>query len=126
MSRWTAALIGILLTAVVVIVWFVPARAETITGTVIDLSCYARNRANTRTDHDQGRECAQACIKYEGQPAGLLTTDGKVYQIGGALAANNNAKIAAHVGHMVTITGDVTNKDGMPVVAASDVTMAGK
>ena len=99
------------------------ATRETITGQVIDLVCYTRNKANTGTDHDQGRACAQACVKWEGNPVGLVAANGKVYQFAGDLVANNNAKIAPHLAHTVTVTGDVTEKDGTLMIAASDVKM---
>jgi len=38
-------------------------KTETVTGKVVDLVCYARNKANTELDHDDGRVCAIACIK---------------------------------------------------------------
>ena len=99
------------------------AKTETVTGQVIDLYCYSRDNKATGMDHRDGRECAWACIKWEGQPAGLLTADGKVYQLAGCLAANNNAKIAPHITHTVTVTGEVTEKDGMSFIAANDDTM---
>ena len=99
------------------------AKTETVTGQVIDLYCYSRNNKDVGMDHRDGRECAWACIKWEGQPVGLLTADGKVYQIVGALAASNNARIVPHLSHTVTVTGDVTEKDGMLMIAAKDVTM---
>jgi hypothetical protein len=99
------------------------AKTETVTGQVIDLYCYSTNKADTGMDHRAGRECASACARYEGQPVGLLTADGKVYQFAGGLVANNNAKIAPHVTHRVTVTGEITEKDGMPMIAANNVTM---
>jgi hypothetical protein len=102
------------------------AKTETITGKVIDLYCYSRDKQATGMDHRDGRECAWACIKYEGQPAGLLTADGKVYELAGPLVANNNAKVAPHLTHTVTVTGDVVDRDGMVTIIASDLTMVKK
>jgi hypothetical protein len=102
------------------------AAQETVTGKVVCLVCYARNKANTELDHDDGRLCAIACVKWEGNPVGLVTADGKVYQFTGGLTANNNAKIAPHLAHTVTVTGEVSVKDGMMMLSASDVTMAPK
>jgi len=34
----------------------------------------------------------------------VLTSDGKVYEIAGGLAENNNAKLIPHIAHTVTIT----------------------
>ena len=77
-------------------------------------------------DHRDGRECAWACIKWEGQPVGLLTSDGKVYQLTGALVAGNNDKVAPHLTHTVTVTGDVTERDGMMMLASNAITMVKK
>jgi len=103
----------------------VPARAaaETITGKVIDLYCYTLNKSDTGMDHQAGRACALACAKYEGQPVGILTSSGKVYQLAGGLLANHNAKIVPHLTHTVTVTGEVTKVDGLMVITANDVTM---
>ena len=102
------------------------AKTETVTGQVVDLVCYAKNNANTGLDHDDGRVCAIACVKWEGNPVGIVATDGKVYQFAGGLVANNNAKIVPHLAHTVTVTGDVTEKDGMMMLSANDVTMVKK
>jgi hypothetical protein len=99
---------------------------ETVTGQVIDLYCYSRDNKATGMDHRDGRECAWACIKWEGQPVGLLTADGKVYQLAGALVANNNAKVAPHLTHTVTVTGDVVNRDGVMTITAADLMMVKK
>jgi len=102
------------------------AKSETVTGQVIDLYCYSRDKAATGMDHRDGRECALACIKWEGQPVGLLTADGKVYQLAGALVAHNNAKVAPHLTHTVTVTGDVADRDGIMTITATELTMVSK
>ena len=102
------------------------AKSETVTGQVIDLYCYSRDKAATGMDHREGRECALSCIKWEGQPVGLLTADGKVYQLAGALVAHNNAKVAPHLTHTVTVTGEVVNRDGIMTITANDLTMVKK
>jgi hypothetical protein len=105
---------------------------ETITGTVVDLSCYAMNKADRGMHHltqggakppNVGFECAYSCVRWQGMPAGLLTDDGKVYQIEGGLRANSNAKIAPHLTHRVTITGNVTEVDRVLLIEADDVKM---
>ena len=102
------------------------AKTETVTGQVIDLYCYSRDNKATGMDHRDGRECALACIKWEGQPVGLLTAEGKVYQLAGTLVANNNAKVAPHLTHTVTVTGDVVDRDGIMTINATDLTMVKK
>jgi hypothetical protein len=96
-------------------------QTRTITGQIVCLVCYARNKANTGADHDDGRMCAQACIKWEGNPAGVLTSDGTVYQLAGAVVANNNAKIAPHIARRISVTGEVYEKDGMKMIKADDI-----
>ena len=102
------------------------AKTETVTGQVVDLVCYARNSANTGLDHEDARVCAIACVKWEGNPVGIVATDGKVYQLAGGIVANNNTKIAPHLAHTVTATGEVYEKDGMLMLSANDVTMVKK
>jgi hypothetical protein len=101
-------------------------QSQTVTGKVVDLVCYARNRANTEVDHDQGRVCAIACIKWEGNPAGIVTADGKAYQLTGGVLGKNNSKIADHIAHTVTITGTVSEKDGMAMLSSDTLTMVSK
>ena len=101
-------------------------KTETVTGKVVDLVCYARNKANTELDHDAGRVCAIACVKWEGNPAGIVTADGKAYQLTGGVLGKNNIKIAEHIAHAVTITGNVYEKDGMTMLSADTLTMVGK
>ena len=110
------------------------AKTETVTGKVVDLFCYdPASGANSGMDHkaagaadQEGRECAWACARWEGQPVGLLTADGKLYQLAGGLVADNNAKIASHVTHTVTITGDIAEKHGILTLTADDVKMVSK
>ena len=97
---------------------------QTVTGQVVCLVCYARNNANTGSDHDSGRVCAEACIKWEGNPVGIVATDGKVYQFAGGLVANNNAVASQHIAHKVSVTGEVYEKDGMTMIRADAVKMA--
>lgn len=93
------------------------AATETITGEVVSLSCYLNDKTQIGK---KGYVCALATVKWESNPAGLLNADGKLYQIAGGLTANNNAKLWPILGHTVTITGDVSMKDGMPMISADD------
>jgi hypothetical protein len=105
------------------------AATETITGKVIDQSCYKADNSNTGVDHKMKsgdvKDCAIDCAK-KGRPLALLTTDGKVYTIGGGLAASNNEKLVAHVSHTVAITGDVTTKDGAMAIASDALKMVSR
>ena len=104
------------------------AASETLTGTLVDLQCYSLNKEEDREcapARHRAMICAQACAR-EGFTVGLLTDDGKVYEVHGGLAANINAKLVPHMSHTVTITGDVTEKDGVKSIAADDLKMIGK
>lgn len=96
---------------------------QTVTGKIIDLVCHTRNPANDGLDHDDGRVCAIACIKWEGNPAGIMTADGRIYQLAGGVLGKNNTKIADHIAHTVTISGTVYEKDGMPMLQSDALTM---
>jgi hypothetical protein len=101
------------------------AATETVKGQIVDQTCYTKDKANTGKDHKMPQEvtdCAVACAK-KGAPMALLTSDGKLYQITGGLAADMNAKLVAHVSHTVEITGDVTEKDGKQMIAADSLKM---
>jgi hypothetical protein len=93
------------------------AKTETVTGQVVDQECYLREK---KVDTD--KTCAVECAK-SGKPMALLTSDGKVYEITGGLAANKNEKLIAHVLHTVEITGDVSEAAGKRSIAANALKM---
>lgn len=95
----------------------------TVKGKVVDEGCSTKEMGNHATTTKEMDECALQCAKA-GEPLALLTADGKVYRIGGGLAANKNAKLIAHMGHTVEITGDVSEKDGKIVIAADALKMS--
>ena len=76
------------------------AATQTITGQLIDESCYKMDKSNTGVDHKMPKgdtkDCAIACAKG-GRPVALLTSDGKVYTVMGDLAADKNAKLVPHL-----------------------------
>jgi hypothetical protein len=98
------------------------AKTETVKGEVVDQTCYMKDHKQVGASH---KECAETCAK-KGAPLALLTSDGKVYQITGGLAADNNAKLVPHVTHTVEITGDVTEKDGKMQIAADNLKMVSR
>jgi len=105
------------------------AATQTLSGQLIDQTCYKMNKSNTGVDHKMpsGDEanCAATCAKM-GQPVALLTSDGKVYTVTGDLTANNNAKLVPHLSHKVELTGDVTEKGGTMTIAATNLKMISK
>ncbi len=98
------------------------AKPLTVTGTLVDEGCGLKPAAATAAMPD---DCQVTCAK-NGEPVALLTADGKVYRVGGGLAANKNAKLIAHMGHTVEITGEVTQSGDKSVIAADVLKMAKK
>jgi hypothetical protein len=104
------------------------AATQSITGRLVDETCYKQNKANTGVDHKMPEDtpgCAVSCAKM-GLPVALLTADGKLYTVTGDLAANNNAKLVPHMSHQVELTGDVSEKDGGMTIAATNLKMISK
>jgi len=105
----------------------VQAATETVVGTLVDQSCYLKDKANNAgVDHKMPADvagCATACAK-KGRPMAVLTADGKVYTIAGGLAADNNAKLVGHIGHKIEVTGDVVTKDGSSTITSAELKMA--
>jgi len=107
---------------------------QTVTGKVIDLFCYdPKSGENSGMDHkaigaagQEGRECAMACARWEGQPVGLLKDDGTIYQLAGGLVANNNEKVWPHMTEIVTITGAVAEDHGIMKLTAGDLKVVSK
>jgi hypothetical protein len=102
------------------------AATETVKGQVVDMGCYKADKSNTGVDHKMPKgdtkDCAIACAKA-GQPVALLTSEGKVYQIAGGLAAEKNAKLVPHLSHTVEITGDVMDHGGTMMITADSLKM---
>ena len=105
------------------------AKTETIKGQIVDMACYNADKSNTGVDHKMPKgdtkDCALGCAKA-GQPMALLTSDGKVYEISGGLAADKNAKLIAHVSHTVEVTGDVMDHGGKMMISADSLKMISK
>jgi hypothetical protein len=107
------------------------AKEETVKGKIVDMSCYNMDKANNAgIDHKMPKgdtkDCAIACAKG-GRPMALLTSDGKVYEISGGLAADKNAKLIPHISHTVEITGDTMDHgDGKLMIAADSLKMVSK
>jgi hypothetical protein len=105
------------------------AATETVKGQIVDEGCYKMDKSNTGVDHKMPKgdtkDCAVACAKA-GRPMAILTSDGKVYEIAGGLAADKNAKIIPHVGHTVEVTGDVMDHGDKMMIAADSLKMISK
>lgn len=94
------------------------AETQTLTGEVISVWCYVQNKQNVGR---AGSLCALADVKWEGNPPGILTADGKVYQLAGPIVADNNAKVVPQLGHTVSVTGTVVEKNGIRVLSTSEL-----
>jgi hypothetical protein len=105
------------------------AKTETVKGQIVDETCYALDKSNTGVDHKMPKgdtkDCAIGCAK-NGRPMAILTSDGKVYEIAGGLAADKNAKIVPHVGHTVEVTGDVMDHGDKMMITADTLKMVSK
>ena len=98
-----------IMAAALVLILSASAFAAEVTGVLVDLACYTKDKANTTNAHKgMGETCAQACAKKGGTVA-LVTEKGDVYEVMtmGGLAGENNAKLVPHMSHTVTLTGDV-------------------
>ena len=91
--------------------------ATTVTGELISVWCYIQSAQNVG---QAGYLCAWADLKWEGNPAGILAADGKVYQLTGPGVGENNANVLPHLGKNVTATGDVSEKEGVRLMIVSD------
>jgi hypothetical protein len=121
-------------------------------GRIVCRTCYSENKANTGIEHegvpwerndDMPEYCARVCAR-KGLPVAIVTEDGKMYTITGALAAvgevrdqygrpivdsegkkrdepHPNAALATHFGHTVNIIGAVGQKDGVLEIAGDSL-----
>jgi hypothetical protein len=95
------------------------AKPTTLTGEIVDLSCYMGHGA-MGADH---AKCAQGCIT-KGQPVGFLTTDGMLYLVIGANHEPANPKVAEFAGKKSTITGTVKESKGLKSIELASIAEA--
>lgn len=95
----------------------------TITGEVLDLSCYLGHGAKGR-DH---QKCAKACLLDKKVPAGLLTADGTVLLL---VPDHKFEKAFKPVGELaaetVVVKGRKVVSGGLPGILVQSVEKAGK
>jgi hypothetical protein len=127
MSKLSVGLVASMLLLALTVPAF--AKTESVTGKIVDQTCYMKDKTNNAgPDHKmpaETKDCAAACAK-KGQPLALLTSDGKLYEIAGGLAENNNAKLIPHIAHTVTITGDTMDTNGKMMIHAAKLKMVSK
>jgi molybdopterin-guanine dinucleotide biosynthesis protein A len=92
----------------------------TVKGEVVDIACATKKGEGGKGDAHAA--CAMACAK-KGMPVGVLTSDA-IYEITGDFAANSNAKLLDFVAKQVTVTGEVTEKDGKKLLNVKTIAMA--
>jgi uncharacterized protein YjhX (UPF0386 family) len=98
------------------------AETKTISGEVIDVTCYTKDKTSKGADH---ADCAMSCAKKGGK-MGVLADDGTVYVITGDYAADKNKKLLPYVAKNVTATGEVAEADGQKTIAPTKIENAGK
>jgi hypothetical protein len=91
----------------------------TVTGELVDHACYTKRGAEDGSGSGHAA-CAKKCA-MGGQPVALVTADGEIYMLAGAVTADNNAALANHMSHTVEITGDVTESGGMKTITTDAV-----
>lgn len=99
-------------------------KETSITGEVVDVSCYlAHGSKGMGDDH---KSCAEACAK-NGSPLGILEKGGKLYVsvLPDDHSTGPNAKLLDHIAHQVKATGIVRTKGGVNGIMITKVEMAG-
>ena len=95
-------------------------KTQTVTGQVIDLSCYTSSGAHGMSH----AKCAMACAKAGGA-MGILMSDGNVLvSIEPKPGADPNKLLMPYVEKNVTVTGTVFAGHGLSTIAISKVTPA--
>jgi hypothetical protein len=90
------------------------ATTKTVTGEIVDFSCYLQ----VGKHGEKHRDCAQKCFR-NGQPIGLLTSDGTMYMLmeeehdprRDGMGVFRQAAID-HAGHVMEVTGTSWSLDG--------------
>jgi hypothetical protein len=91
-------------------------QVQAIKGEVVDLMCYIDHGAKG----EKHKGCAEKCIK-SGGPVGLLTADSQLYLVIGKHEPIND-KLAAKAAQTVTLKGKVTERGGIKMIEATEVT----
>jgi hypothetical protein len=97
--------------------------AADVTGELVDLACYKKDGAKNRGAAHQ--ECAMTCAR-KGMTVALVTEQGEVYLVGGALAQNSNARLVNHMSHKVSLQGSLAIENGTKTILASAMKMISK
>ena len=100
----------------------VPVAAATVTvkGEVVEFSCAFEKGAAGRGEAHSA--CALTCAR-EGKPVGVLTDD-TIYEVTGDFTASKNARLLDFVAKVVTITGEVIERDGKKLLNVKTIRVA--
>ncbi len=117
MKKYTVVILALLMTAVMCAGAYAQEQ-KTITGEVIDVSCYVAAGARG-ADH---ATCALACLKV-GEPAGILEEGtGKVYLVVTSdHATNPSTKVLPFVAKTVEASGTVAERAGLATIDIKDI-----
>jgi hypothetical protein len=79
--------------------------AATLTGEVVDISCYKEKgvAAGTGKAHI---ECAKMCVRDKGASLGILTDGDGLFRLWGDMSRDKYAKLVPYIGQTVEITGN--------------------
>jgi hypothetical protein len=95
-----------------------PGKPVTLTGEVVDYSCYLQ----VGKHGGKHRDCGQKCLR-NGQPIGLLTKEGKLYLLMEEEhdprrdgLTNFRAAAIDHMAHIMQVTGTLSEVDGQRAV----------
>lgn len=88
---------------------------QTVTGEVVDLACYLGHGASGAGHKD----CAQKCIT-SGLPVGIKSGS-TLYLAVGSEHGTANAALASLAAQQVTVEGEVTERDGVHLIAIKKV-----
>jgi len=94
-----------------------PAGFQKVTGEVVDLACYL-SHGERGENH---RECAMKCIQ-QGLPVGIKSGD-TVYLAMSSEHTASNLTLAPLAAKQVTAEGEVTERDGVHLIAIKKVTV---
>ena len=111
----------VLMLAAIAVIAAAPALAAemTVTGELVDHACYT-NRGAENGSGAGHTACAKACAQ-KGQSVALVTESGDVYMLAGAVIADSNAALVAHMSHTVEVTGDVSEAGGVKTITTGAV-----
>lgn len=115
--------LALILTGMFVFVAVAPVWAVDVTGELVDLACYTKDKAkNVGAEH---RDCAMMCAKM-GMTVALVTANGEVYRVAGELAKDKNARLVRHMGHKVAVQGSLgIAADGTKTIEGTTIKMVG-